>query len=401
MRRTIKGGNQPLLRAAGKVVGLLAIAAVCRAQGLTTETLFDPALNMKAYDVIIPAGWKYQGVLVPGSSCNQNPTPVFRAYAPDGLTEFRRMPRFDWSWGNAPYNPRPQGDCLPLQHDVSAIAFAQHLAQLQKGENFAEVALKPKFVQAFKQGVEADNAAIQARAGQRPFRGDAAAARFEFLNGTFVIEEHLRVVIRCTHMNQPGLGGQQYFHEDCGADVRVLRAPKGKLDALISLMDNSPTGAMVDGHWQQAYNAARQQQSNQVINNIRTNTQIMLQQGQEAARVRQRQNQEYLAGQQGRYAEIQRQHDAQQGSYDIHNANEKARMDARHTPASDVVDFALDQQTVSGSGGTVKVPANYSQVWANQSGQYFLTNDLNTSPNGVLDGTWTQQTQVHGNGRPE
>lgn len=383
------------------VLTFFSVSAVAAAQGLTTETLFDPALNMKAYDVIIPAGWKYQGVLIPGSSCNQDPTPVYRAYASDGLTEFRRMPRFDWSWGNAPYNPRPKGDCLPLQHDVSAIAFAQHLAQLQKGENFAEAPLNQKFAQDFKQGIEADNVAIQAHAGQRPFRGDAAAARFDYLNGTFVIEEYLRVVIRCTHSTQPGLGGQQYFHEDCGADVRVLRAPKGQLNSLVSLLDNSPSGAIADAVWQQAYNAARQRESNQLIANIRANTQIMLQQGQEAARVRQQQNQEYLAGQQGRYAEIQRQHDAQQGNYDIHNANAKASMDARHTPASDVVDFALDQQTVSGSGGTVKVPANYSQVWANQSGQYFLTNDLNTSPNGSLPGTWTQQTQVHGNGRSE
>jgi hypothetical protein len=325
---------------------------------------------------------------------------VYRAYAADGLTEFRRMPRFDWSWGNAPYNPRPQGDCLVLQHDVAAIDFARHLAQLQKGDKFTEAALPPQFAKDFKQGIAADNAAIEARAGQRPFRGGAAAARFEYLNGTFVIEEQLRVVIRCTHNNLPGLNGQRYFREDCGADVRVLRAPKGKLDALVALLDHTTSGAAVDARWQQAYTAARQRQTNQIVGQIRANTRIMLQQGEEAARVRQRQNQEYLVGQQGRYAEIQRQHDAQQGSYDIHNANEKANMDARHTPASDVVDFALDQQTVSGPGGTVKVPANYSQVSANQSGQYFLTNDLNTSPNGALPGTWTQQVQVHGNGRP-
>lgn len=339
-------------------------------------------------------------MLVPGSSCNQNPTPVFRAYAADGLTEFRRMPRFDWSWGDAPYNPRPKGDCLALTRDIPAIAFAQHLAELQKGENFNQVAMSPQFAQNFRQAIEADNAAIQARAGQRPFRGDAAVARFEYLNGTFVIEEQLRVAIRCTHSNQPGLGGRQYFHEDCGADVRVLRAPKGKLDALISIVDRGTTGAIADDHWLQAYNAARQQQTNRIVGQIQVDTQVMLQQGRDAARVRQQQNEEYLAGQQGRYEEIKRQHDAQQGSYDIHNANQKAMMDARHTPASDVVDFALDQQTVSGTGGTVKVPANYSQVWANQQGQYFLTNDLNTNPNGVLDGTWVQQAPVHGNGRP-
>jgi hypothetical protein len=182
--------------------------------------------------------------------------------------------------------------------------------------------------------------------------------------------------------------------------VRVLRAPKGQLDALINLIDSRTTGAVPDGRWTQAYNQARQQQMNQMMDQNRVNTQAMLAQGEEAGRVRQQQNQEYLAGQQGRYAEIQRQHDETQGMYAKSNANARINMDARHTPASDVVDFALDQQTVSGTGGTVKVPAGYNQVWANTQGQYFLTNDLNTNPNGSLNGTWTQQTEVHGNGNP-
>src|SRR5450432_705624 len=137
-----------IVRPVGLTTAILwvsAIAFICNAQSLKTETIFDPALNMKAYGVIIPAGWKYQGVLVPGSSCNQTPMPVFRAYAQDGLTEFRRMPRFDWSWGNAPYNPRPKGDCLALDHDIPAIDFAQHLAKLQKGENFTQIPLNPQF----------------------------------------------------------------------------------------------------------------------------------------------------------------------------------------------------------------------------------------------------------------
>jgi hypothetical protein len=88
-----------------------------------------------------------------------------------------------------------------------------------------------------------------------------------------------------------------------------------------------------------------------------------------------------------------------QGMYADHNGKVMANMDAAHTPASDWVDYALDQQTVSGTGGTVKVPSGYSQVWANSSGQYYVTNDLNTNPNGSMPGVWSQQTQVHGNGK--
>jgi hypothetical protein len=371
------------------------------AQQFTEGKIFDPALNMQAYDLLVPAGWKYQAVLMPGSSCNKLPMPVFRAYSPDGLTEFRRMPRFDWSWGNAPYGAQQRSDCLPLKHDISAIAFAQHLAQLQKGENFQEVQLSTSFAQMFHTTLDEDNAAIQRQAGVRPFRGDAAAAKFEYQNGSFVIEVQLRVSIRCSHANQPGFGGQQqYFHEDCGADVRVLRAPKGKLDGLISLIDNHKSGAIPNAQWEQAYSKVQQEKLNGMLAQNAVNQQALLAQGENAARVRQQQHQQYMAAEQGHYNQIRENHDAQQGSYDQHNKNVMANMDARHMPASDVVDFALDNQTVTGSNGTVKVPAGYSQVWANQTGQYFETNNLSTNPNGVYEGTWTQQTQVHGNGQP-
>jgi len=75
-------------------------------------------------------------------------------------------------------------------------------------------------------------------------------------------------------------------------------------------------------------------------------------------------------------------------------------MNARSTAASDWVDYALDQQTVTGSGGTVKISNAYSQTWSNGQGQWYQTNDPNVNPNGSLPGNWTQQTVVHGNGTP-
>lgn len=370
------------------------------AQGFRTEALVDPVLNMKAYDVIIPAGWKYEGVVMPGSSCDETPTPVVRAYSPDGLSEFRRMPRFDWNWSNAPYRPASKGDCLALSKDISARDFLVFLAKKQNGENLRESPVAQGTAQNFRAALDADNAAIQRQAGQRPFRGDLGAVRFEYANGSFTIEEQLRVTIRCTHADLPGLGGQRYFEEKCGANVRALRAPKGKLDALVQLCDNNRTGPVEDGRWTQAYMAKRQAVTNGIVGSIHANMEAQRVQFAEAQRVRAQQNAEYQGQQQGRYA-TQRDQAAQvQQMYADHNGKVMANMDARHTPASDTVDFALDQQTVSGSNGTVKVPANYSQVWANEQGQYFLTNNLSTNPNGSLPGNWTQQTQVHGNGRP-
>jgi hypothetical protein len=82
----------------------------------------------------------------------------------------------------------------------------------------------------------------------------------------------------------------------------------------------------------------------------------------------------------------------------MNNANNA--MNARTTAASDWVDYALDQQTVTGSGGTVKVSGAYTQTWSNGQNQWFQTNNPNANPNGVIPGNWTPDTKVHGNGQP-
>ena len=82
----------------------------------------------------------------------------------------------------------------------------------------------------------------------------------------------------------------------------------------------------------------------------------------------------------------------------MHNAN--ASMNAQSTATSDWVDYALDQQTVTGPGGTAKVSSAYGSTWSNGPGQWYQTNDPNSNPNGLLSGTWTQDTKVHGNGQP-
>jgi hypothetical protein len=89
----------------------------------------------------------------------------------------------------------------------------------------------------------------------------------------------------------------------------------------------------------------------------------------------------------------------QQAEFNNFQANMAAQSQASANAASDWVDFALDQQTVTGPGGTVKVSNQYSQTWSNGT-QWYQTNDPSTNPNGVIPGTWTLQTPTHGNGAP-
>src|SRR6202012_835910 len=50
--------------------------------GARKEVIRDPGFNITAYDVSVPANWKFEGTFVPGTSCFQAPFPVVRAYSP-------------------------------------------------------------------------------------------------------------------------------------------------------------------------------------------------------------------------------------------------------------------------------------------------------------------------------
>src|SRR5665213_3973658 len=88
------------------------------AAGVRHEGIFDPNFKMTAYDVNVPANWKFDGTYFAGSSCQQIPFPVFRIYSPDGLTEVRRYPRLDWTWTNSPFKGAPHPDCLNLKQEL-------------------------------------------------------------------------------------------------------------------------------------------------------------------------------------------------------------------------------------------------------------------------------------------
>jgi hypothetical protein len=73
---------------------------------------------------------------------------------------------------------------------------------------------------------------------------------------------------------------------------------------------------------------------------------------------------------------------------------------SRHAIAQDWCDYALDRQTVTGPGGTVKISNAYNRTWTDGVGNYYQTN-YDVDPNGSIPGNWTQTTQVHGDGTPK
>ena len=375
--------NQPLSAALAAL--FLLTVPFAAAQRLTTADIIDPAYGIKAFTITIPAGWKFQGTVFPGADCFPPSYPVFRAYSPDGLTEIRLLPTFNWTFRPNLRMKAPNG-CLDFGHPLTAAEFLKHYQEMIAKDGMHVVGTMPiapsyqRRVDGVARNMGKIGPGIQATA-------DAAAVRIETHNGSFVIEQRLRAYVECRVNKETG----PYAGGGCSAHVDVLRAPKGKLDALAEFVDHDDlVRTPAEDQWNQRVQQTIAQRTQRKID------EITAQEKAGNAMLRQ-QHEQFMAT-------MKSNHEAfmalQESSFQSSMKNANNAMNARTTAASDWVDYALDQQTVTGSGGTVKVSSSYSNTWSNGQGEWYQTNDPNADPNGVFRGNWTPQTKTHGNGQP-
>jgi hypothetical protein len=360
----------------------------------TIATVNDPTFgDMPAIDLSIPAGWKMDGQMFL-SPCTFIPWPVFREYSPDGLMEFRAMPAFGWRSAPAQRGGYQPAGCLPFTTKLSAAEFLQKYVELIPGGVHV---VGPMPVDANYSGHAQEFAQAANSHGNNPMNGystaDTAALRIETMNGSFVIEQRLRTQVQCVERNspqlQPALRGIS-----CWSRVDVVRAPKGKLDALVAFVDqhnlikNTPRQ-----EWQSALLRRQQQQGEEQMAALRR-------QAAAASAMLKAQHDQFMET-------MQRNHEAfmqqQESSFQSSMRAANNSMNARSTNTSDWVDYALDQQTVAGPDGIAKVSNQTSHVWSSTSGNdtyWYGTSDPNANPNGVLPGNWTEDQKVHGNGQP-
>ncbi len=367
---------------------------------MTTAAITDPSLNnMPAADVTIPAGWRLEGIemLLP---CTPAPSPVFRAHSPDGLMQIRQEPVMGWRWDSK--LTVNQGGCAKINGVVSAADYLKYYLETMHG-GFHVVGPMPvsaAYAQT-AQGIARQADENNARVGPifaLQHTADTAALRVDVMNGTFIVEERLRAEVECgvkSAPKGPSVPWAAGDHGTCFARVDVLSAPKGKLDALVQLAENNNIP-----HWdgRPAWKQAIMQQMSE------TN----YQNGQQRLAEGSAESQQFSAMMYGAFqqnmARSSAEHEAfmqqQESSFNSAMNNAWASMDARTTAASDWVDYALDQQTVTGVDGTVKISNAYTQTWSDGQGDWYQTNDPNENPNGELEGNWTQTMVVHGNGEP-
>ncbi|HVT96078.1 MAG TPA: hypothetical protein VHE33_01135 [Acidobacteriaceae bacterium] len=356
----------------------------------TTATIADPSLdNITAATLTIPAGWKLQGIEMK-SPCTFVPWPVFRAYSPDGLLQYRIEPVIGWQWN--PSGRQYNSGCAKISGVMSAANFLQYyLGTMQGGVHVVGPMTVPAAYSQWAQGLAAQANQMNARVApalRASNTADTAALRIEVVNGSFVVEERVRTAVECADNRNAGpLNGGT-----CWARVDVLTAPQGQLDALVKVVDteNLPHGVNTQ-QWIQAALARQQREGQRQIDQLtaqeKAESQMLYSQFQQSMQRMQQEHEQFMA--------------QQESQFESSMNNATAAMNARTTAASDWVDYALDQKTVENPNGTItKVSNAYSQTWTNGT-QWYQTNDPNVNPNGVLQGNWTLTTQVHGNGEAQ
>jgi hypothetical protein len=360
------------------------------AQNLTNVPITDPAYGVKAFTVTIPAGWKFQGTVMPGPDCSDLPYPVFRTYSSDGLSEIRLQPAFNWTFHPTNRAFRPVPGCVNIQGPLTAEAFLKRYEEMVTANGMHVIGPMP-VGDAYQRRVE--GVANNMNRMDPGIRGsaNAFAIRVETRNGTFVIEQRFRAYVECRIRPQsaaidPNGGG-------CSAHVDVLRAPKGKLDALCALADaHDLVKTQFEMDWAQRVHqtivAKNMQRQRDLTRQEQAGSAMLKKQFDDFMATSQRNHEAFMAQQESSFRSS------------MNNANNA--MNARSTAASDWVDYALDQQTVVGPGGYAKISNSYNQTWSSTTGNqttWYQTNDPNANPNGSLPGNWVQNTKVHGNGQ--
>jgi hypothetical protein len=378
----------------------------------------DPTLsNMTAFSITIPAKWHFQGVLYQGGSCVQTPSGVYRSTSPDGLSKVEAMPPMGWIWGTGP-RAQAKSDCLPMKGPMAAQDFLKYYAGTL---NVAYVSADPvpdsvnaKVQEDFRRAEASLAAQYAASHLQAPKQTvELARALVSFKNGTFAMKGLLKTKVTCTETSYAGMKSILRGMADvppsivnqCVAYVGYFTAPENQFASMMRQWEAPGMGSNGgDKEWFQVYLKRMQDQSNEMIAQSNRMAQQRLQQNAAQFSQLQSRAQQFQHDQAVRQQMHEQFLSTMQRGTDRSMAATAASMNARSTAASDIVDYALDRQTVSDptTGQVSKVSSSYTQTWIDSTGKYsYQTNDLNANPNGVLSGTWTQQQKVHGNGTPQ
>lgn len=158
----------------------------------------DPALNMTAFTVQIPAGWKFTGMLERIGGCHGTAVPAdglaFTTLAPDGVTAIEKLAGTSWSWSSD--GTSGMGNkCAPVTISTAA-QFLLNIAVPNLRPDAKNIAVVP-FTPEMKQQLDDAQQKIQSQNSQTMKRMiDSARVRLQYTLKGRPVEEILSPLFR-------------------------------------------------------------------------------------------------------------------------------------------------------------------------------------------------------------
>lgn len=369
------------------------------------EPVPDPSLNdMAAASYNVPAKWHFEGMLMQASPCLASPSLVARATSPDGLSYVEDLPTYAWTWTEGFNAKNQQQGCLSFKSEVKPQEFLKYLSSAMNLEYVSDDPLPPEILAALEKGraeQKAKDAQFYAASHlQAPQNSvEMAAATVRYKNGTFVMKGQLSAPVNCTAVFHKGMKSilrgmadtPDWTAHSCFAQPRLIVAPQDRFDSIFNLIKATQIGPTTNPEWAEARRKRMFEQSRQAMNQFaeqdRQRAQAQAQQFAHDQAVRQQMHEQFLSN--------------LQAGTDRSMARAAEVSQSNHRMAQDVVDYSLDRQTVRdpNTGQISKVSSAYSYTWVDNSGKVaYQTTDPNANPNGSLQGSWTRQQVVHGDG---
>jgi hypothetical protein len=348
-------------------------------------TVTDSAVNMPAFTIQIPRGWKFAGIMLRPGGCHAPAVPAnglsFTALAPDGITSYEGLPGVSWAWasdGTNPTSPR-----CPAVNITSAAAFLLNIVVPNMRPDATNISVVP-LPQAMQTGLKAQQQALEAKANANGRQIlDSARIRLSYQLNGHPVEELVGAVITCNESTMPAYpqlhraAATRRFCQSNSTNIR--RAPLGSLDAMIA--KNLPAPQI-----NPAWDSMIQQQ-------MRTNF----------ARW-QKANDAQFQGTQDHYKQVtagmvQRAQTAMTQLQDQTNAamaQDRATQGAIDHAAQGQVRDSLNRQIFVDptTGQKIETSNQFTSAWiSSDRSSVALTNDRTADPNGTVDPvrqSWTE-----------
>jgi len=325
-------------------------------------------IGTKAFSMLIPSDWQSEGSI---NWVLDNPAmPVageFRAWNPNGHEEFQFFPNQAFFWSDNPMilQTFPSGSryfgalvkspelVLDALVDIALPLFRSNVQNLKTVSRET----LPQIGNYFQTGTDPATGVITS--------ADGGKIRVEYTLNGVAMEEELYCIIQTQDIPVPTIYGTTRNLNWYMTYLQSFRAEKGKLDQQSKTFQTISYFARTDVNWLNKYN--------QVVNYL------IQQQIQKIQSL-------------GQISSI-----ASQTSNEISDANFDAwqqNQNIRDQMGKDFSNSQLNIETYNNpfDGSKVDLPSGYSSVWANNLGEYILSDSTSYNPNTESNLNWQQMT---------